>query len=71
MDRSSRFKGSQEVVEVIKHQATHWAARIQPPAYKQVMLELNAAALGSFAFVVIKTPIITRALREALQEKLG
>ena len=34
------------------------------------MLELNAAAIGSFAFVVIKTPIITRALQEAVQERL-
>ena len=45
--------------------------RIHPPAYKQVVLELNAAAIGSFAFVVMKTPIITRALQEAMQEKLG
>eukprot|EP00913_Durusdinium_trenchii_P031688 g29674.t1 len=35
------------------------------------MVELNAAAIGSFAFVVIKTPIITRALQEAIQESLG
>lgn len=45
--------------------------RIHPPAYKQVVLELNAASIGSFAFVVMKTPIITRALQEAMQEKLG
>ena len=45
--------------------------RIHPPAYKQVVLELNAASIGSFAFVIMKTPIITRALQEAMQEKLG
>ena len=45
--------------------------RIHPAAYKQVVLELNAASIGSFAFVVMKTPIITRALQEAMQEKLG
>ncbi|CAK9009584.1 unnamed protein product [Durusdinium trenchii] len=44
------------------------AARIHPAQYRQVMVELNAAAIGSFAFVVIKTPIITRALQEAIQE---
>lgn len=44
------------------------AKRIHPPAYKQVVLELNAASIGSFAFVVMMTPIITRALQEAMQE---
>lgn len=44
------------------------AKRIHPAAYKQVVLELNAASIGSFAFVVMKTPIITRALQEAMQE---
>lgn len=47
------------------------AKRIHPPAYRQVVLELNAASIGSFAFVIIKTPIITRALQEAIQEYQG
>ena len=31
----------------------------------------SGTRIGSFAFVIIKTPIITRALQEAIQEKLG
>lgn len=33
--------------------------------------EWSGIRIGSFAFVIIKTPIITRALQEARQEKLG
>ena len=35
------------------------------------MVELNAAAIGSLIFVIIKTPVITKALQDAVKETLG
>ncbi|CAE7447651.1 unnamed protein product [Symbiodinium natans] len=36
-----------------------------------VMVELSMAHLGSFAFVILKTPILTHALREAMQDYIS
>lgn len=42
-----------------------------PELSSHVPAEWSGIRIGSFAFVIIKTPIITRALQEAIQEKLG